>query len=352
MTLVVKSDNTSFSIDSQVVPALAGAFAKPVSEQGPFRHALGAYPLGDMRFTEREALTSRVLLSDLKDAGHGTEDAWRSIRIGGSDNTGVAERPVAAFDARFSGERLDALKVTDPNGRLIKSIAYEYSSQNDGGLLEREHVLLPERFLTVGYNGNGVIITIDGKKSTFMEYPALYHDGGRMCEIDYRPLRMQTDRLPMPAGIVVKNADSKKLLRQAQMSNYVVLSMSRESVSVAAREFARLNAEETAVWHMLDRRWSKPPDDMNDTDMRIVNEARRYFESTSPRGMTTGEQLKRINMLLNLDLIQRHSDLAAHFQEYLSILVANGLRQMVLEGGPTWLRRRCAGITTPKRMHC
>jgi hypothetical protein len=50
--------------------------------------------------------------------------------------------------------------------------------------------------------------------------------------------------------------------------------------------------------------------------------------------MTTGEQLKRIRILLNLDQMQGHPDLRKHFREYLAILTANNLSQMILAGGP------------------
>jgi len=49
---------------------------------------------------------------------------------------------------------------------------------------------------------------------------------------------------------------------------------------------------------------------------------------------TAGEQLKRINMLAEIDLmLGEKEDLAGRFSEYLSILRSNDLNNMVLVGG-------------------
>jgi hypothetical protein len=101
----------------------------------------------------------------------------------------------------------------------------------------------------------------------------------------------------------------------------------------ATRRFARLDDKEMKTREMTERFWGRTVRDMNESDVRTLSELRSHFDDQSPRGMTLGEQLKRINMLLMLARMEGHADLQSHFREYLAIFVANHLDHMVLTGG-------------------
>ena len=333
MTLTIDSNEASFSVDSQMQPGLASVFPKPIGERGIFRHALNSYPFGDIRFAERDALTTRIYRSDLKGIIRDANDAWQTIDIAGYTDANAIKREMGKLNVRAMDGRIDALGLIDVNGLPIKSIEYEYADPNHASLLRRQKVTLPERLMTVGWRGKGATITINGQQRTYRELPAFYHQGGRMCTIDYEPLKEDGSLLPVPVDIAVQGPDANNVLRTAHISNYVQVKISQKEAVEAAHRFALYDDKEMKVSQMMERCWLKPVSDLNDTDVQALRELRVHFEGATPRGKTVGEQLKRINLLLDLDQMQDHPDLQKHFRQYLAILTANNLNQMILGGG-------------------
>jgi hypothetical protein len=84
---------------------------------------------------------------------------------------------------------------------------------------------------------------------------------------------------------------------------------------------------------MLLKYWMENPEKIVEEDLTKMRQMQKHFED-SPTGNFAGDQLRRINMLLQLDWILGDSEqLPKHYQQYLAILKTNGLEQMLLTGG-------------------
>lgn len=85
---------------------------------------------------------------------------------------------------------------------------------------------------------------------------------------------------------------------------------------------------------MLLKYWLKNPAEVEQADVKTLERLLAHFTKKSTAGTTIGEQLRRVNILLQLDWMLGHmSQLESDFREYLSLLVSNDLGRMILVGG-------------------
>jgi hypothetical protein len=85
---------------------------------------------------------------------------------------------------------------------------------------------------------------------------------------------------------------------------------------------------------MLLKYWLKDPAEVAQADVKTLKRLRAHFADKSTAGMTAGVQLRRVNILLQLDwMLGYMPQLESDFREYLSLLVSNDLRRMILVGG-------------------
>ncbi len=331
--LTIHSDEQEFSLSNQIGTQNHMRFAKPLGQRGVFRNKFNNYPLENIRFADPEALASRIYVNDLDKLAVPTEHEWRTLEIGNCSDLKKRSTEVARLDVRMSGGRIVALKMMDANGQIIKSIEYEYSKQEGRWLLAGQNVLLPERLLTVGYNRRGATVRIGDKEQTYKELPGWDHRGGRRCSVEYEPTKIDNGVLPLPACITVRHAETNAVLRTARMSNFVQLKQADEEVEQAALQFGRFDDKELKIRELLSKYWQKDPDKTEDADAMLLKQIRAHFENLHVKGKTLGEQLKHINMLMQLDWIEAHDALKEHFRQYLAILTSNHLSEIVLAGG-------------------
>jgi hypothetical protein len=334
-TLNVVSDRKAFRIENQIHHIYDGAFPKPLGRRGPFRHKFNSYYFSDIRFAEQDALDLRIGAVDigpLKKTGEADAERIFDVNLPGPGD-GSGQKP-ARLSVRAANGRLDELRLLDVEEGLLKSIRYEYKEQKDGGQLHKQIVLLPERPITVGFRGKGPTITIGGEKRQYSQLETTHHQGGRKCIVDYQPIEISGRQVSLPVHINVYSGDENRILRSAKLYNFTHCQISTDQLKEAAERFSFLDGDETKCREMLLKYWLKDPAEIAQADVKTLERLRAHFAERSAAGMTAGEQLRRVSILLQLDwMLGYMPQLERDFREYLSLLVSNDLGRMVLVGG-------------------
>jgi hypothetical protein len=274
-TLSIVSDVNSFTITHQLVLTYDGVFPKPLAPRGPFRHRFNSYPFSEIRFAEQEALELRQVLRDRQ----------------GADGTGATP-------------------------------------------FHRREILLPERSILVGFRGKGPIVTIAGESRQYSELEVPYPEGGRRFVVDYQVQKIGEHRVALPAQITVHSGDGKRLLRAARLSRFVAFPHTADQIQDEAQRFSFFDPDEVRCRELLIQYWMKNPKDIGPNDVEVLRGLRARLANRSCAGATLGEQLKRVNEVLELDwMLADGAALERDFRDYLSLLSANGLGRMILFGG-------------------
>jgi hypothetical protein len=278
-TLNIVSDPNCFRITHQVVHTYDGTFAKPLGERGPFRHRFNSYPFSEIRFGEQEALDLRTRI-------------------------GATQMP------------------PDANGQGVRAGA------------RSQTVLLPERPITVAFQGEGPTITIGGQKRRYKELETLDRAGGRKVILDYQPIEIRGRGVSLPTRIEVYTGDGRQLLRSARLFNCTACALTGDEVRQSAERFSRFDPNEARCRDLLIEYWLKSRSEVAKEDIGTLKQLRRQFADQAGAAATVGENLKRVNMLLQADwMLDDPNALAGDFREYTRLLRSNGLGRMVLFGG-------------------
>jgi len=334
-SLNVASDPLAFKIEHQFQHIYDGIYPKPLGQRGPFLHKFNSYYFSDIRFAEKDALDMRIRRSDigpLRKTGESGAKQIFDVNLS-KPVDGSGQKP-AKLSVRATNERLDELRLFDAEGKLLKGIEDEYKEQKDGGQLEKQIVFLPERPITVGFKGKGPTITIGGEKHQYSQLETTHHQGGRKCIVDYQPFEIAGRKVSLPARITVFQGDSKRVLRSARLYNFANVELSVDQLNESAKRFSFLDDDETTCREMLLKYWLKDPSEVDRADRKTMEQLQVHFTGKSTSGMTIGEQLKRVNMLMQLDwMLGNTAGLKSDFQQYMSLLTDNNLSRMVLVGG-------------------
>lgn len=334
-SLNVTSDPEVFRIEHQFRHMYDGVFPRPIGQRGLFLHQFNSYYFSDIRFAEQDALDMRIYGSDigpLQKTGEAVAERNFDVNVTVPGDGSAQKR--ARLSVRATKGHLDELRLLDAEGKLLKSIEYEYKEQKDGSQLHKQIVLLPERPITVGFRGKGPTITIGGEKQQYSQLETTHHQGGRKCIVDYQPIEISGREVSLPARITVYSGGGNRVLRSAKLQNFTHIKLSTDQLKEAAERFSFLDGDETSCREMLLKYWLKNPAEVAQADVKTLERLRAHFADKSTAGMTAGEQLRRVNILLQLDWMLGHMpQLERDFREYLSLLVSNDLGRMVLVGG-------------------
>jgi hypothetical protein len=300
-TLNVISDPQRFAISHQFHSLYDRAFAKPVGSRGPFRDKMNSYDLSAIRFAEKDA-------RDLQDLAR--------------EKTSTNER------------HLDELSLYAENGGLVESIQYEYAGEQKDSPLLKQQALLPERPITVGFSDRGPTITVGGQKQQYSELETVHHKSGRRCVVDYAQQTIGGHSVSLPARIAVYSGDGERLLRSARLCNVTTCELTTDEVRQAAEQFSLFDPNDLKCRELLLKYWLKSRSEVAADDVATLEQLRRHFARESSGGVSVGEQLKRVNTLLQLDwMLDDPNRLEEDFRQYTRLLRSNGLGRMVLFGG-------------------
>jgi len=335
-TLNVVSDREAFRVEHQFKHMYDGVFPRPLGQRGAFLHKFNSYHFSDIRFAEQEALNLRIQASDIQPLKKADgPDGERVFKVSAPRASGEPKQYLAKLSFHTTKGRLDELRLLDAEGGLLQSVEYEYTNQKDKkSQLHRQNVLLPQRPITVGFKGKGPTITIAGEKRRYSELEATHHQGGRKCMVDYQPMEIGGRRVPLPVRITVYRADAKLVLRSARLYNFTHCELSADDVKKSAEQFSFFDRNEIKCRELLLKYWVKEPADVAQADRKTLEQLRTHFADKFVAGLTIGEQLRHVNVLLQLDWMLGHTaGLERDFQRYVYLLAVNDLDRMVLVGG-------------------
>jgi len=328
-SLNVASDPDAFRIEHQFRHMYDGVFPRPIGKRGPFRHQFNSYYFSEIRFAEQDALNMHIGAVDI---GPLKKTGIYDINNPGSGDE--SRQKPARLNVRTANGRLDELRLLDAEGGLLKSVEYEYTQQKDGSQLKKQIVLLPERPIKVGFKGKGPTITIGGEEQQYSELETTHHQGGRKCIVDYKQIEIVGHTETLPYRITVYSGDGKRVLRSAKLYNFTQCQISTDQLEKDALRFSFLDSDETICREMLLKYWLKDPSEVAQADVKTLDRLGAHFADKSVACMTAGEQLRRVNILLQLDwMLGYMPQLERDFREYMSLLVSNDLGRMVLVGG-------------------
>jgi hypothetical protein len=334
-SLVIVSDDGQFSISHDVKPEYGTACRKPLPERGVFRFMYGDYPIQNLQFVEQEVSRTRIRVSDLGDldlSGGGVEQSLNySVEKNQTDVNGLASR----LGVRTQDGRIDSLRFLDSQGRVLKSLDYEYAQTHARTYLVREHVQLPERQVVVGLQGDQAIVTkVRDQQYEYSQFETIHHEGGRKCTIEYAPASLGGKEVVVPVETTVCDGQGTEVLRSARMMNFRRIELDANAVREAASRFCCFTDEHRQYRDLLVKYWEKPPVEVIVPDVNTIAHLRSCFEDSLARQESLGGQLKHANMLMELDrMVGDTPNLTRHYRRYLSILSDNNLNRMVQVGG-------------------
>jgi len=334
-TLAIFSDPNSFEMSHQLVHTYDGVSVKPIGHRGPFRHRFNSYALPDIRFTEQETLDLCVRLSDIHPLIDASGDSGeRVLDMLYPQSTAPRKDDLAKMTVRATGPRVDEVILVDSDGQLLKTVQYEYSGQQEARRLNRQTMLLPERPITVAFKGEGPSITIGSEKRRYPQLEIMDPPGGRKCIVDYQRVELGGRAVTLPNRIEVYTGDGKQLLRRARIYNVTSCEETAEQVGKSAERFSHFDANEIRCRDLLIKYWLQNRSEMVRDDIDTLEDLRKHFGQQPAASTTVGEQLKRVNMLLQVDwILDDPNGLNEGFRAYTRLLQSNGLGRMVLFGG-------------------
>jgi hypothetical protein len=334
-SLLIVSNEQSFKVCHESINKDNEMYIKPLGERGVLRHKFGGYPIGKIRFTEREALTERIYESDLKGLKDINTVDGEVLKLSILDNERVYKRDVSQLKMKTNGEHIDSMQLFNADKRLLKDISYEYETKRGKTHLRRQTVVLPEQPIMVGFKGEGIKVTLDGKEYQYRDLKATHHMGGRKCIIEYETVTLGDQEVPLPVKVTVYNQKDRRILRCVRVMNFKQVELDTTDTEEAARRFCAVTADHIEYRKLREKYWKKDQTEIEKKDIEIIEQlCDRFEKELAAADKNTGEKLKNLNALIELDrIIGDESEIERHYQNYLSTLRDSKLTQMTLVGG-------------------
>jgi len=333
--LSIASNQESFQVSRESSTKGNEPYKKPVGQRGVFRYMFGSYPIDEVRFADQAALATRIYAPDLKGLPDPNRVGVQAFDVSIPATGGAATRDVAQLKVRASGRRIDSMEFFDAKDQLLKSINYEYEDKGGASCLRRQTVTLPERPIMVGFKGEGMKVTLDGKEYRYRDLEAREHAGGRICTVEYEPVTLGDKKVSLPARVAVCGGKDDRILRSVRMMNFKKVELDAAGAEEAARQFAAVTPDERRYEQLRLKYWEKAPKEIESEDVKAIEQLRSYFEkAVAATNTSAGRKLKSLNSLMQLDaVLGDQSELNRHYQRYLATLAENGLLEMSLVGG-------------------
>jgi len=133
----------------------------------------------------------------------------------------------------------------------------------------------------------------------------------------------------------VRGGGDERVLRCVRMMNFKQVELDAAGAEEAARRFGAVIADQREYQELRLKYWKKAPKEIEKEDVEAIEQLRGRFEKAAAAAdSSTGEKLKHLNILMELDrIVGDQSELERHYQQYLSTLGENKLFQMTLVGG-------------------
>ena len=335
MGLSVFSNEQAFKVCHESIKKDNETYKKPLGQRGVFRYMFGGYPISNIRFAEREALAERLYATDIKFSEDANKADEEVLDFSIAATEGVDARVVSKLKIQTNGDRIDSMQLFNSDKRLLKDIIYEYENKGNKSYLHMQTIVLPERPVTVGFKGEGVKVTLDGKEYRYRYLEATHNAGGRRCTVEYELVTLVDKRIPIPVRVTVRGGQENRILRSVHLMNFKKVQLDAVGAEDAARQFATVPADERQYEQLHLKYWKKAPDEIEGKDHEAIEQLRDRFQTDlNAPDKTTGEKLKDLNILMELNrILGKTTELERHYRWYLSILAEKKLLWMTLVGG-------------------
>jgi hypothetical protein len=332
--LYLGSDADSFEIKHSVRQGIGGVYPKPIEDRGAFDCMFGDYPIRNLRFCEAETRAARITAADTSSLSDQLKAERGTATIVLSRKELQASTAVASLDVKAKDGAVSSFQLFSEDRRLVKAIEYEYEHNSGAPLLRRQRVALPERQLLAKLRSGNVTVTIRNQKYEFNAFPITHEVGGRSCLIEYQPTCVAGCVWQLPARIEVLDGQSQKPVRSVSLTNFSAVTTAPSAIRDAAMGFASFKPAEYLCHRLLAKYRESPVDQVTSVDLEAAQGLRLNLNQGADEGLTVGEQLKRLNMLMNINLLLRdRSEIECNYRDYLATLQQNGFSEMVLWGG-------------------
>lgn len=333
--LSVVSNEQAFKVCHESIKKGNEAYKKPVGERGVFRSMFGSYPIDNVRFAEQEALATRIYAADLRQLQDANQTCTEALDLSIPAAESGNAREIAKLKVESSGDHINSIQLFNAKQQLLKSISYEYESKVGKGCLRRQIVTLPERPMTVGFKGDGIKVTLDGKEYHYRDLEARHHVGGQTCTVEYEPVPLADKKVPLPVRVTVRGGKDDQILRCVHLMNFKKVELDAAGAEELAKQFARFTDEQRKYQELRSKYWDKRVADIEEPEIQTIRQLRTRIEKDAPvADSSVGQKLKHLNVLMELDLILGDTaELERHYQRYLSTLYENKLSKLTLVGG-------------------
>ncbi len=329
------SNRQEFKVQHESIKKDNEAYKKPVGERGVFRYKFGSYPIDNVRFAEKEALAARIYAADLEHLQDANQTHTETLSLSKATCEAENSRSVSRLRIQASAGHIDSIDLFDEKEHLLKSINYEYANKDGKVYLRRQIGTLPERPMTVGFNGEGMKVTLDGKEYRYRELEAPNHAGGRRCTVEYEPVKLGAKEVILPIRVTVRGGKDDQILRSVHLTNFKKVKLDNAGAAETARQYARFTDEQRKYQELRSRYWGKRLTEIEEQDTETIRQLRTRIENDAAEAdRSPGEKLKHLNILMELDMILGDvTGLDRHYERYLSTLRESKLSKLTLVGG-------------------
>jgi hypothetical protein len=325
-TLSIGSDSNAFYVNHQLYPTNNAVYRKPLEARGAFRNMSGTYPIQNIRFAEKEAVHARLYATNVDRISPATH----KLQFPLEQTVSETNRPTIAKVILNNG-RADLIELLNEKTQVIKSVKYKFPTKDAPRL---HSIALGEEPMVVGFVGEGLRVSLSNETYRFPEITLTHRLGGREGTVMYPVNQIGRQSAELPSFVEIHGISNNVPLRSATLTGYLKTSFSGEQAKSAASAFAAFSPPLLEYRRLLLKYWRSSPDGVSASDIKIIKTLRDGFEKDRAENKTLGEQLRGENVLMELNrLLGDTSELARHYELYLSILSRNGLFEMVLFGG-------------------
>lgn len=334
VTTSFSSDSKHFNLRNHIYKFYDSKFTKPVEDKHVFSYTNNNYDIRDIRYAESGAEKSRIYLSDIPQSEN-KEESWQTFKLQRSKNKVNLKRSVREISTHEKSGRINAVKLFSSDGRLLKDIEYGYSKGADKFEISSIETLLPECPILVGppKGRKAKVYRENGGEQEYTSWYAKHHIGGRRCVIQFEDERINDTTARLPKNITVYNDKKGSLLRSARLFNFVSIKGNYPEFNTV-KTLADYDNDELELRKILIKCWMQSPEQVSTEDSNSMQRLYEKFNHKVVENSSAGRELRRIYMLMILDLMQGNEEsLSEHFQDYLECLVSNDLKYMTLVGG-------------------
>ncbi len=334
VSLLVRSDKDTFTVANSV-RGKKWSYSKPAGPRGVFSRKFNDYPVGDLRYTEEESLSGRVLSGDVHRAAGSAEgkDACTYYY------PETARRSYDCLSVKKTDGLLRELALAGPANVQPKSIEYSYDISGDSPRLAKEAVTLHEHSILVG-GTEALDLTVNGKRVRYSTWPTDYHRGGRDCSVTYRTVPLAGKRANVPVSIKVSRKTDGRFLRGAEMTGFTLLDGEDRRIlaSPEASRYSRYTFDESLWRALVIRNWLKDSNDITAEDQKTFKRLGQAFGALQQDDGDPGHRLKHTHMLCMVNMMLGRNDESIEcFRRYLGILKDSRQYWMMLVGGQEFI---------------